>query len=84
MFTRYGVPQDVAEQWFHDEHLPESKVVERGSIDYGNTNGKIWTRATDEVLTEDGDCGTLTVVTISARKVVVLPVPVLHTDWATD
>jgi len=59
-FHRYGVSKDAAERWFHSE-LPESKVVDRGDIDYGNTNGGTWTRAAESIREEDGALGTHTI-----------------------
>lgn len=64
VFARHGVPKGVAERWFRN-HLPESKVVDRGDIDYGRNGGGTWTRAVEEVRKEDGAVGTLDVTEIT-------------------
>lgn len=58
-FHRYGVPKDAAEAWFFEE-LPESKVADQGSIDYGKNATGTWVEAAEKVRKEDGSLGTHT------------------------
>lgn len=80
-FVRHDVPKVDTERWFF-ENLPDSKVVERDGVDYGET----WTNAVAEVRREDGAIGTRRVIDTTSQETTssVVSVPASKTEELTN